>query len=415
MKQIILFLLVSLLLVSPVLAYSVPDDTIVYVTPSGTKYHRKDCTYTTATSSLTLQEAESRGYGPCSRCNPDIFHGEYIPPETSHSSSGSSFNNSDPSDIVENPVCPDQFGSTSPASSSVSLDVSSEPTSSDELPVLTVLFIRLVYFVFLVLLSVAILLILVCSFQWLNDRKFKSRLKHSQPPPDCLTVYYTRYGKSFHISDCPRIKRNSKIYPIPIIYVNRLKLSPCPFCNPTTQNISLPVPFEHPSSSHPSPGSASQPPLTVLPPHSPAVIPDPVASKSPLMVYFSLQSKTFHLENCGCLSRSKHVVSATITYAFNHQMAPCKICRPMDLVTSYEYVRWQDVLDQSSVQTPDDPVYFPLSGSFYHEKSCPTLQHQANIVSADLRTAVMRNKRQCPVCKPVRRVPIKYSLSAPID
>ena len=307
---------------SPVLAYSVPDDTIVYVTPSGTKYHREDCTYTTSTSSLTIQEAEARGYDPCSRCSPDVFQGEYIHPDTSHSSSVSSSNNSDPSGIVKNPVGSDQFGSTSPTSSSVSLDVSSEPTSSDELPVLSGLFIYLVFFLFLLLLSVAILLLLVYSFQWLRHRKFKSRLEQSHLPTNCLTVYYTRYGKFFHISDCPRIKGNSKVYPIPIVYVNRLKLSPCPFCNPTTRNISLASPFTRPSSSPPAPFPPSQSHFPVHPP-----------------------------------------------------------------------------------QPPDDPVYFARSGSFYHEKTCPTLNDQENIVKADFKTAFLQLKRPCPVCKPVRRMP----------
>lgn len=71
MKQIILFLLVSLLLVSPVLAYSVPDDTIVYVTPHGEKYHTSDCSYLTTYDSMTIEEAENSGYEPCSRCDPD--------------------------------------------------------------------------------------------------------------------------------------------------------------------------------------------------------------------------------------------------------------------------------------------------------------------------------------------------------
>ena len=71
MKRIILFFLVSLLLVSPVLVYSVPDDTIVYVTPHGEKYHTSDCSYLTTYDSMTIKEAENRGYEPCSRCDPD--------------------------------------------------------------------------------------------------------------------------------------------------------------------------------------------------------------------------------------------------------------------------------------------------------------------------------------------------------
>ena len=367
MKQIILFFLVSLLLVSPVLAYSVPDDTIVYVTPSGTKYHRKDCTYTTATSSLTIQEAESRGYGPCSRCNPNIFQGEYIPPETSHSSSSSSSHSSSSpsSGSIDRPVDAEQSKDVSeiyPTENSVSNEVVEASHSIDNA---------------------------------------SSQQASAKSPSTFLSVIveYVRYAiLGFKIIFSFFLICFSPIWPY-LIY----------------RFIRFIIMRVRSSSSHSSPSLPSQSPLPVLPLQPQSAISEPAAPKSPLMVYFSLHSKVFHRENCGCLSRSKHVVGATITYAFNHQMTPCKICRPMDLVTSYEYVRWQDAIDPNSIQGPDDPVYFPLSGSFYHEKSCPTLQHQANIVSSNLRTAVLQNKRQCPVCKPVRRVPIKYSLSAPID
>lgn len=367
MKRMILFLLVSLLLVSPVLAYSVPDDTIVYVTPSGTKYHRKDCTYTTATSSLTIQDAESRGYGPCSRCNPDIFQGEYIPPDTSHSSSGSSSHSSSSpsSGSIDRPVDADQskeFSEIEPTEKSESKIVV-EPSQTIE-----------------------------------NSSSQQGSLKYSSTFLSVI-VEYVEYA----------------IIGLRIIFSLMLICFFPLWAFLLYRFIRFIIMRIRSSSSHSSLSSPSPSPLPVLPPQPSSVIPDPVSPKSPLMVYFSLHSKVFHRKNCGCLSRSKHVVGATITYAFNHQMTPCKICRPMDLVTSYEYVRWQDVIDPNSIQGPDDPVYFPLSGSFYHEKSCPTLQHQANILSTDLRTAVLRNKRQCPVCKPVRRVPIKYSLSAPID
>ena len=71
MKRLILFFLIALLLMSPVLAYSVPDDTIVYVTPHGEKYHTSDCSYIETYDGITIKEAERNGYEPCSRCNPD--------------------------------------------------------------------------------------------------------------------------------------------------------------------------------------------------------------------------------------------------------------------------------------------------------------------------------------------------------
>ena len=71
MKRLILFFLIALLLMSPVLSYSVPDDTIVYVTPHGGKYHTSDCSYLDTYNSMTIKEAERQGYEPCSRCDPD--------------------------------------------------------------------------------------------------------------------------------------------------------------------------------------------------------------------------------------------------------------------------------------------------------------------------------------------------------
>jgi endonuclease YncB( thermonuclease family) len=45
--------------------------TIVYVTKSGKKYHRKGCQYLRKSCRpITLQEAVERGYEPCSRCKP---------------------------------------------------------------------------------------------------------------------------------------------------------------------------------------------------------------------------------------------------------------------------------------------------------------------------------------------------------
>ena len=371
MKRLILFFLIALLLMSPVLAYSVPDDTIVYVTPSGTKYHREDCTYTTSTSSLTIQEAEARGYEPCSRCSPNVLRGEYIPPDTSHSASGSgsSSHSTTPPNHVKDPVDPDKFETAIDVDPIEDLVEASTPSS--------------------------------------NPGESSKDVEHSASPQSTTTPINESQDSltlSALLNRFLNGARNVGIFVGSLLFLIS-PLLPYLLFKSVHLTIRLIQKLRFVHSKKSVPPSAPQDPPVAPPPQSPP----------PIMVYFSLHAKVFHRENCGCLSRSKHVVGATITYAFNHQMTPCKICRPMDLVTSYEYVRWQDILDQSSIQTPDDPVYFPLSGIFYHEKSCPILQHQPNIVSADLRTAVLRNKRQCPVCKPVRRVPIKYSLSAPID
>ena len=350
MKRIILFFLVSLLLVSPVLAYSVPDDTIVYVTPSGTKYHRKDCSHTTTVTSLTIQAAESRGYTPCSRCDPDVLQGEYVPPETTHSSSGSSSSSHSSSspNKVEHPVKNEEPAPNPDiASQEVPEDKIDAPVPEEDAP-LPPRIAKIIIGVFVCVLVLPWFLLFFLLPTYL-----------------IVVAYVNEYRRSHH-----KKAKSQKI-------------------------------------------SASSSPI--VPVSEPVPAPAPPAPTSQIMVFFSLHSKTFHREGCGCLSRSKNVVGATITYAFNHQMTPCKVCRPMGLVPSYEYVRWQDVIEPNSIQAPDEPVYYALSSSFYHEKSCLVLQHQANIVSSDLKTAVLRHKRQCPVCKPVRRVPIKYSLSAPVD
>lgn len=77
MKKLFLVFLAFLLLVSPCFAYSVPDDTIVYVTNTGTKYHRENCSYLSSKRSMTISRAEAAGYTPCSRCDPDVLLGEY--------------------------------------------------------------------------------------------------------------------------------------------------------------------------------------------------------------------------------------------------------------------------------------------------------------------------------------------------
>lgn len=49
------------------------SDTIVYITKTGTKYHNESCSYLSSSKiAITLEEAKSKGYTPCSRCNPPI-------------------------------------------------------------------------------------------------------------------------------------------------------------------------------------------------------------------------------------------------------------------------------------------------------------------------------------------------------
>lgn len=48
------------------------DDTtqIVYITNTGSKYHRAGCSYLKSKKAITKEQAVSQGYSPCSRCNP---------------------------------------------------------------------------------------------------------------------------------------------------------------------------------------------------------------------------------------------------------------------------------------------------------------------------------------------------------
>ena len=89
------------------LAYTVPDDTIVYVTPSGNCYHREGCTYTDpdTVTPLPIYKADQT-LRPCSRCHPDYLTGVYGSSSSSSSVSDSSSYSSSPpvSHSVENHV-----------------------------------------------------------------------------------------------------------------------------------------------------------------------------------------------------------------------------------------------------------------------------------------------------------------------
>ncbi len=55
-----------------------PSKVLVWVTPSGTKYHEKDCPTLKNSKnlrSITLEDALKRGLEPCSICNPPVYIG----------------------------------------------------------------------------------------------------------------------------------------------------------------------------------------------------------------------------------------------------------------------------------------------------------------------------------------------------
>ena len=48
-----------------------PNSYVVYVTPNGKRYHKKDCSYLKSTVFIMdVQDAIKAGYKACSRCNP---------------------------------------------------------------------------------------------------------------------------------------------------------------------------------------------------------------------------------------------------------------------------------------------------------------------------------------------------------
>jgi hypothetical protein len=65
MKKLLATILISLLLTAAALA-----DTTVYVTNTGSKYHRAGCRYLKQSRiPISLEEAEAQGYSACSVCN----------------------------------------------------------------------------------------------------------------------------------------------------------------------------------------------------------------------------------------------------------------------------------------------------------------------------------------------------------
>jgi len=48
-----------------------PGEPIVFISPTGSKYHTRECRYTTATSTpVPLSAAKAQGYDPCKVCHP---------------------------------------------------------------------------------------------------------------------------------------------------------------------------------------------------------------------------------------------------------------------------------------------------------------------------------------------------------
>jgi hypothetical protein len=55
----------------PTYAASNSDSVTVYVTRTGSKYHRDGCRYLSKSQfAISLEDAKDQGYEPCSKCNP---------------------------------------------------------------------------------------------------------------------------------------------------------------------------------------------------------------------------------------------------------------------------------------------------------------------------------------------------------
>jgi hypothetical protein len=70
-------LVIVLLCVIVAFGFAAGKDTAVYVTKTGDKYHTAWCSYLRSSKiEITLEQAVSRGYGPCSRCKPPVLDKE---------------------------------------------------------------------------------------------------------------------------------------------------------------------------------------------------------------------------------------------------------------------------------------------------------------------------------------------------
>lgn len=69
MKKKVAILLLILFTISVV--FAAPGSTIVFITKTGSKYHREGCSSLKKSKMpITLQEAVKLGYAPCKICNP---------------------------------------------------------------------------------------------------------------------------------------------------------------------------------------------------------------------------------------------------------------------------------------------------------------------------------------------------------
>lgn len=59
-----------LLCLLPITVYADNRSATVYITNTGTKYHKSGCSYLKSSHAVTLEYAITNGYSACSRCHP---------------------------------------------------------------------------------------------------------------------------------------------------------------------------------------------------------------------------------------------------------------------------------------------------------------------------------------------------------
>ena len=79
MKKIVTILLALTLLCTPLSVYANNGDSVVHITKTGEKYHNAGCSYLKSDIPISLSNAVSQGYTPCSRCNPPVLTADPAP------------------------------------------------------------------------------------------------------------------------------------------------------------------------------------------------------------------------------------------------------------------------------------------------------------------------------------------------
>lgn len=82
-KRLAIVFVLLFAICSSMIAYAASGSTIVYITDTGSKYHRVTCgSLWNSCHAIALESALARGYGACDRCNPPQYVVMYAPSPT---------------------------------------------------------------------------------------------------------------------------------------------------------------------------------------------------------------------------------------------------------------------------------------------------------------------------------------------